>query len=114
MWLVCQCILKKTSAQSEKDGKKSKLEAISYAAVSAIVGAQAVTFFKIVSELMAIATNVEGNNEVTKRAVYHSPFSYLVVCLAIFTSLFWIHRLNEALRLYDVLFIIPVFPSHVG
>ena len=92
LWLICQCYLRQITKPSSKvnergennnnnnnnNNKGSKLEAISYAAVSAIVGAQAVTFFKIVSELMAIVASVAPNDDVTKRAVYHSPFSYCV------------------------------------
>jgi len=66
-----------TPSLSGKRGSKS--EAIAYAAVSAIIGAQAVTFFKIVSELMTIITSVSPNDDVTKKAVYHSPFTYLVI-----------------------------------
>lgn len=113
MLLLAQGILVQHRKQdtSPLDGsvvRRSKVEAISYATISAIPGAQSVTFFKILSELLGIVTSVSANDDVSKRAVYHSPFSYLICFAALFTSLFWVHRLNEALRLYDILFIIPV------
>jgi hypothetical protein len=79
MWIILQCYLRNIHRADPNRNKNSKLEAISYAAVSAIVGAQAVTFFKIVSELMAIVASVTENDDVTKKAVYRSPFSYAVV-----------------------------------
>ncbi|KAH9255210.1 hypothetical protein BASA81_006650 [Batrachochytrium salamandrivorans] len=109
MLLVSLIILHRAKRDERQLEGTNKLEALAYAAVSAIVGAHAVTFFKILSELMGIAANVTPDDHVTKSAIAHSPFTYIILLAAIFTSAFWMQRLNEALRLYNVLLIIPLF-----
>ena len=73
------------------------------------MGAQSVTFFKIVSELLTLVTDVSLNDDITARAVITSPFSYAMLLGAVFTCGFWILRLNAALRLFDAMFIVPLF-----
>ena len=80
LWVILQCYLRSVAQKNpDPSNHGSKIEAISYAAASAIIGAQAVTFFKILSELITIVTSVAPNDDVTKRAVYQSPFSYCVL-----------------------------------
>jgi hypothetical protein len=45
---------------------------------------------------------VSGNNQMLK------PFTYAVIFIYIIATVFWLYRMNEALRRYDGLFIIPV------
>ena len=104
---VSQYVLMRS--QDKNHRTHSRIEGLSYAAVSAIIGAQAVTFFKILSELISIVANVAPSDDVTANAVYSSPFTYAIAVLAMCASFFWVQRLNFALRYYDALFIVPVF-----
>lgn len=109
MLLLSMYVLRRRSDHVSTPENTDKLEALAYAVVSASVGAHAVTFFKILSELMGIATSVTPDDHVTKQAILHSPFTYIIIVAAILTSVFWMQRLNEALRLYNALLIIPLF-----
>lgn len=83
------------------------IRAMAYAMSSAVIGAQSVTFFKILSELVAVLA--DSSDRITRSAVVTSPFTYVVVIAAISTCVFWMYRLNDGLRRFDALLIIPLF-----
>ena len=99
-------VSRQTGPPSQSD---EVLYGFAYAATSAIVGAQSVTFFKILSGLFTIIASVSDSDDITARNVYASPFLYVIAFLAIGTCFFWVHRLNAALRMFDAIFIVPVF-----
>ncbi|GMI04960.1 hypothetical protein TrRE_jg4548, partial [Triparma retinervis] len=75
-------------------------QAICYSLFSAILGTQQMLQAKCLSELLRMT--VSGNNQMLK------PFTYAVIFIYIVATVFWLYRMNEALRRYDGLFIIPV------
>ena len=77
-----------------------KLLPFSYAAISAIIGTQSVLLAKSSSEL--VRTTLGGNNQFT------SPFTYFILMAWITSMVFWLYRMNAALRKFDGVFIIPV------
>jgi uncharacterized membrane protein len=72
----------------------------SYAAVSAIIGSQSVLLAKSTSEL--VRSTLQGQDQFTR------PFSYVILLGWVLTMMFWLYRMNTALRRYDALFIVPV------
>ena len=77
-----------------------KLLPFSYAAISAIIGTQSVLLAKSSSEL--VRTTLGGNNQ------FYSPFTYFILTAWITSMVFWLYRMNAALRKFDGVFIIPV------
>ena len=77
-----------------------KLLPFSYAAISAIIGTQSVLLAKSSSEL--VRTTLGGNNQ------FNSPFTYFILTAWITSMVFWLYRMNAALRKFDGVFIIPV------
>ena len=77
-----------------------KLLPFSYAAISAIIGTQSVLLAKSSSEL--VRTTLGGNNQ------FYSPFTYFILMAWITSMVFWLYRMNAALRKFDGVFIIPV------
>jgi len=77
-----------------------KLLPFSYAAISAIIGTQSVLLAKSSSEL--VRTTLGGNNQ------FKSPFTYFILTAWITSMVFWLYRMNAALRKFDGVFIIPV------
>ena len=77
-----------------------KLLPFSYAAISAIIGTQSVLLAKSSSEL--VRTTLGGNNQ------FDSPFTYFILTAWITSMVFWLYRMNAALRKFDGVFIIPV------
>ena len=77
-----------------------KLLPFSYAAISAIIGTQSVLLAKSSSEL--VRTTLGGNNQ------FRSPFTYFILTAWITSMVFWLYRMNAALRKFDGVFIIPV------
>ena len=77
-----------------------KLLPFSYAAISAIIGTQSVLLAKSSSEL--VRTTLGGKNQ------FNSPFTYFILTAWITSMVFWLYRMNAALRKFDGVFIIPV------
>ena len=77
-----------------------KLLPFSYAAISAIIGTQSVLLAKSSSEL--VRTTLGGNNQ------FYYPFTYFILTAWITSMVFWLYRMNAALRKFDGVFIIPV------
>jgi len=73
---------------------------LSYALQGAIIGTQSVTFAKSTSELLRIT--LSGDSQL------HNPATYIILVLWIATMIFWIHRMNVALKLFPAQFIVPV------
>ena len=77
-----------------------KLLPFSYAAISAIIGTQSVLLAKSSSEL--VRTTLGGPNQ------FVFPFTYFILTAWITSMVFWLYRMNAALRKFDGVFIIPV------
>jgi len=78
---------------------------VTYSVVSATVGTQSVLQSKCIAELLR--TEVESGDP-TGESVLRSGF-FAVVCLLFLVGLaFWLYRLNNALKLFDGLVIIPI------
>ena len=101
--VLCQEMKKRLRAQREhaRPGTLAyKLLPFSYAAISAIIGTQSVLLAKSSSEL--VRTTLGGNNQ------FYSPFTYFILTAWITSMVFWLYRMNAALRKFDGVFIIPV------
>lgn len=72
---------------------------LSYCNVSAIIGTQGAIFAKAASHI--IADTAGGDNQLK------FPMSWFFVAGAVGGSIFWLTRMNSALRKFDGLFIIP-------
>eukprot|EP00743_Colponemidia_sp_Colp-15_P002526 GILK01002738.1.p1 GENE.GILK01002738.1~~GILK01002738.1.p1 ORF type:complete len:410 (-),score=43.25 GILK01002738.1:41-1207(-) len=70
-----------------------------YATSSGIIGTQSVLLSKSASELLH--TSVTGDSQ------FRDWFTYLVLVLWVASMVFWLNRLNSALKKFDALFIIP-------
>jgi hypothetical protein len=77
-----------------------KMMPFSYATISAIIGTQSVLLAKSCSQL--IRTSLGGNNQ------FIHPFTYFLLAAWVLSMVFWLYRMNEALRKFDGVFIIPV------
>ena len=78
---------------------------VTYSIVSATVGTQSVLQSKCIAELLR--TEVESSDPAAE-SVLRSGF-FAVVCLLFLVGLaFWLYRLNNALKLFDGLVIIPI------
>jgi drug/metabolite transporter (DMT)-like permease len=73
---------------------------ICYVISSAVIGTQSVTLCKSLSTLIRVS--LTGNNQFTHF------FTYVILVCTICTAVFWVKRMNGALKKFDALFIIPV------
>lgn len=73
---------------------------VTYAMASAMVGTFSVLQAKCLSELLG--RTLRGDNQLK------FFFTWFVLFLWLFLTVFWLHRMNTALRLFDGIFIIPV------
>ena len=73
---------------------------VTYAMSSAMVGTFSVLQAKCLSELLG--RTLRGDNQLK------FFFTWFVLFLWLFLTVFWLHRMNTALRLFDGVFIIPV------
>lgn len=67
---------------------------------SAVVGTQSVTLFKSLSTMLRDSSS--GDNQLD------SWFFYVVLVAAVCVAVFWVNRMNLALKKFNALFIIPV------
>ena len=72
-----------------------------YAVSSALFGTQSVVQAKVLAELLAVHGN--GNEN-----IFESWFTYMTLLIWILTVLVWLKRLNDALKKFNPLFIIPL------
>jgi len=77
-----------------------KLLPFSYAAISAIIGTQSVLLAKSTSELLR--TSAQGNQQ------FSSYFTYVIIVAWAASMVFWLYRMDTALRKFDGPFIVPV------
>lgn len=75
---------------------------VAFAMSSATVGTQSVVQAKILSELMELLLGLHETYVAT------DYFLYVTLLLFLSTVVVWLYRLNQALSLYDPLFIIPL------
>ena len=73
---------------------------VTYAMFSAIVGTFSVLQAKCLSELLS--STIQGDNQL------RFVFTYFVLVVWALTTVFWLYRMNKALRLFEGVFIIPV------
>ncbi len=114
IWIISLLIDRRLQQLAKLEGKRgTDLYAtplgFSYAAMSAIIGAQSVTLFKIVSELLTILAQAKSHHDISAQAVIKSPFFYGMILAAFTAAFFWIYRLNRALEIFDAMFIVPLF-----
>jgi len=94
----------KSNQLSPKEEKKEKmLTAFLYASTAGVSGSLSVTFAKAFVEL--IKSSVEGHNEFTH------PGPYIVTIFLIAFSVFQIHYLNQGLKNFEALFIVPIYQT---
>jgi len=83
---------------------KENERAIIYAMFSAIWGTLSVVFAKLLAQLVEfLADDVD---------IFSHWFTYVTVVSWILLMLFWLWRLNSALRLFDPLFVIPLLQAN--
>ncbi len=73
---------------------------VTYAMTSAMVGTFSVLQAKCLSELLR--RTLRGDNQLK------FFYTWFVMVIWLFLTVFWLHRMNTALRLFDGIFIIPV------
>ncbi|GAB5032284.1 magnesium transporter nipa3-like [Nannochloropsis oceanica] len=73
---------------------------VTYAMTSAMIGTFSVLQAKCLSELLRRTIN--GDNQLK------FFYTWFVLLVWLFLTVFWLHRMNTALRLFDGIFIIPV------
>ncbi len=73
---------------------------VTYAMASAMIGTFSVLQAKCLSELLG--RTLRGDNQL------RYFFTWAVLFLWLFLTVFWLHRMNTALRLFDGVFIIPI------
>lgn len=76
-----------------------------YAAVSAIIGTNSILLGKMSAGLIVQMTQPGGLE------MWLTVWPYLLCGLFLLVIVFWLYRMNTALRLYDALFIIPVLQT---
>lgn len=91
--------------EEENGGPKLSLFSLqmiptTYALVSGCIGTQSVTLAKSMSEVMR--TSTEGDNQ------FSNYFTWVIFCSWVVCMVFWVTRMNIALRRFDGLFIVPV------
>lgn len=77
-----------------------KFQPFAYATVSAVIGTNTIIFGKVCAGLLQNATQGED--------VFSSVWTYIIIVMFVTTMIFWLYRMNNALRMYDAMFIIPV------
>ncbi|GMH45330.1 hypothetical protein BSKO_13287 [Bryopsis sp. KO-2023] len=77
----------------------NRLLPVSYALFSGLLGTQSVLFSKTLSTLLRVTFG--GNSQLD------SWFTWIIILTFLFTSTFWVTRLNKALKLFPALIIVP-------
>jgi len=92
----------KRLGQSEK--KNENVMAVIYAVVSALFGTLSVVFAKLLAKFVEL--QAQGVN------IFGAWYTYVTVISWLILMAFWLFRLNEALSLYNPLFIIPLLQAN--
>ncbi|KAL7548630.1 hypothetical protein ACHAWF_011908 [Thalassiosira exigua] len=102
--VVLQIVYRKLN-ERKKDGRPVKHSDVVlpcvYSVSSALFGTQSVVQAKVLAELLAVHGSGEEN-------IFRSWFTYLTLVIWISTVLVWLKRLNDALKMFNPLFIIPL------
>eukprot|EP00276_Gloeochaete_wittrockiana_P009964 CAMPEP_0184660282 /NCGR_PEP_ID=MMETSP0308-20130426/33278_1 /TAXON_ID=38269 /ORGANISM="Gloeochaete witrockiana, Strain SAG 46.84" /LENGTH=416 /DNA_ID=CAMNT_0027100759 /DNA_START=178 /DNA_END=1431 /DNA_ORIENTATION=- len=77
-----------------------KVHALSFAAQAAIIGTQSVVLAKCCSQLLALT--LHGSNQ------FANVTTYIMLVMWIVFMVYWLSKMNKALKKYDVSFIVPV------
>jgi magnesium transporter len=101
---------------SEKAGKplflSSIVRPVTYSMVSATVGTQSVLQSKCLAELLRTditgTSNTAGNGRSMGNDLFANTLFYIVLTAFLIGMAFWLYRLNNALKLFDGLVIIPI------
>ena len=72
-----------------------------YSFWSALIGTQSVVQAKLIAELLVVHTSGDEN-------IFRSWFTYITITVWTVTVVVWLKRLNDALKIFDPLFIIPL------
>ena len=72
-----------------------------YSFWSALIGTQSVVQAKLLAELLVVHTSGDEN-------ILRSWFTYVTILVWTLTVIVWLKRLNDALKIFDPLFIIPL------
>ena len=103
--LVVLHLIYKRLATMQKKGSPIKHSTVIMPCVyswwSALVGTQSVVQAKILAELLAVHTS--GNEN-----IFREWFTYVTIVIWMMTVVIWLHRLSDALKNFDPLFIIPL------
>jgi len=97
--LVNKCYQRRRKKNPKKEGIENKM-AVIYAIFSALFGTLSVVFAKILADLLELQT--KGLQIFTHWFTYATLLSWVVLMV------YWLMRLNNALRLYNPLLIIPL------
>jgi len=92
---------KKQKLRGRKLPRTDVIMPICYSIWSALCGTQSVVQAKILAELVAVQTSGTEN-------IFKSKLLYITIFLWVVTASIWLSRLNNALREFDPLFIIPM------
>jgi hypothetical protein len=92
--------------QDEELPHSSWVRPCAYATSSALLGTQSVVQAKVISELSELIFAKEQTE------VFADWFIYFTLILFIITGAVWLYRLNNALKLYPPLFIIPLLQAN--
>jgi len=98
---------KKKQKEDELKGSSKELEnimAVIYAVFSALFGTLSVVFAKLLAKLLELQ-GAGGN-------VFAHWYTYVTILSWLFLMGFWLYRLNDALSLYNPLFIIPLLQAN--
>jgi len=99
LFLVNKCYQRRRNKNPKKEGIENKM-AVIYAIFSALFGTLSVVFAKILADLLDLQT--KGSSIFTHWFTYATLVSWVVLMV------YWLMRLNNALRLYNPLLIIPL------
>jgi magnesium transporter len=95
---------------SEKAGKplcfSSTIRPVTYSMVSATIGTQSVLQSKCLAELLR--TDITGAGKGIGNDIFANTLFYIVLTAFLLGMTFWLYRLNNALKLFDGLVIIPI------
>jgi Protein of unknown function (DUF803). len=102
--IILSCIYKKYNKQKLRGRQLPRTEIIMplcYSLWSALCGTQSVVQAKILAELLAVQASGAEN-------IFKSVLLYVTIILWLITAGIWLSRLNDSLRVFDPLFIIPM------
>jgi len=88
----------------QKEKKEENVMAVIYSVLSALFGTLSVVFAKLLAKLVEL--QADGIN------IFAAWYTYITIISWLILMAFWLYRLNEALSLYNPLFIIPLLQAN--